>query len=132
MLLYSSDIEQESLVNESLSSPFKLICRNAFSMSPRSRFADIRALTIMSQRSGCNGGPVNIQSLMLLAKGWGLALASNTMRTFVVTAVSFTTGLLWHVKYSLSRGIRRRFLYYSRFELLFDDAIVFLFQLLIS
>ena len=50
-------------------------------------FVDIRTLTIMSQRNDCNGGPVNVQSLMLIGKGWGLALASNTMRTFVVTGL---------------------------------------------
>ena len=39
--------------------------------------------------------------------------------------------LMWHVEYSISRGILRRFLHYSFSELLFGDAIVLLFQFLI-
>ena len=90
---FSSPFLQNRNVNESLSCSFTLTWRNAFSMSPRSKFGDMRAVTITSLRNDCNEGPVNMQSFMLLANGWGLALASKTMRTFVVTALYLTTGL---------------------------------------
>jgi hypothetical protein len=44
-----------------------------------------------------------MHSLTLRASGFGFALASNTIRTFVVVAEDFTTGLsAWHIKHTTS------------------------------
>lgn len=53
----------------------------------------MRALIKMSRSKGCSGGPVYIHLLILFPKGCGLALASKTIFTFAVLAVSLTTGL---------------------------------------
>ena len=50
----------------------------------------------MSHNRGWNGGPLYIHSLTLLARGWGLALASKTILTFAVVASSLTT-CLWGI-----------------------------------
>ena len=76
-----------------LSSSFIPVCRNAFLISPSCRFSDILDLIIMSHRRGWRDGPVYMHSFILAAKGWGLALASNTILTFVVTASVRTTAL---------------------------------------
>ena len=54
--------------NASLSSSFKLIWRNAFSMCPSNRYGDMRALTRMSHKRGCKGRPVCMQSFTLFAR----------------------------------------------------------------
>ena len=66
-----------SLIRNSVTGPLTPICKKAFWISARSRFGVIRALIKMSQSSGCKDGPVNIYSLILLANGTGLALAST-------------------------------------------------------
>ena len=60
------------------------ISRTAFLILPSSRFPDIFDLIIMFQRRGWRDGPVHL--FMLAARRWGLALASNTILPFVVTA----------------------------------------------
>ena len=49
-------------------------------------WVDIRARILMSHNRGCNGGPVYIHLWTLFARGWGLAMASKTILTFVVVA----------------------------------------------
>ena len=70
------------------------ICKNAFLRSANKRWVDIRARIMMSHNRGCKGGPVCIHSLTLLARGWGLALASKTMPSSLL-AISFVLLSLW-------------------------------------
>ena len=82
---------QLTLNSESLSPSFTLTCKDAFSRSPRKTFWDIHVSIVISQRSGFNGGPMDMQSLMLIASGCDLALAPNTMRTFLFSGLFFAT-----------------------------------------
>ena len=80
-------------------------------MSPKNKFSDMRVWIVISQRGGWNGGPVNMQSLMLLASGCDLAHAPNTTRIlFVYSALCFTTCNLRSTLCTVSNSALRWFL----------------------
>ena len=71
----------------------------------------MRVWIVISQRGGWNGGPVNMQSLMLLASGCDLAHAPNTTRIlFVYSALCFTTCNLRSTLCTVSNSALRWFL----------------------
>ena len=98
-----------------------------FSVRPRSSVG--RVTVDLIRRSWVRFPPCG----SLISTSCGSLISIGSISTLI--KIHFTVNSMfhhmWHVEYSISQGILRSFLYYSFSELLFGDAIVFLFQFLI-
>ena len=99
-----------------------------FSVRPRSSVG--RVTVDLIRRSWVRFPPCGSQ-LISTSCGSLISIASISTLIKIHFTVNSMFHHMWHVEYSFSRGILRSFLYYSFSELLFGDAIVFLFQFLI-